>query len=267
MSTDWWPKLLVPVVIVLTLQLIRKLAPAPKAVETEAGEGRGQTSELLPPGVAGAFMCLVGLLLALSFFLLRWANHQWAAMDGPAELRLYEVPVIWCLLPGFAALSIPWPFTIWLLRKLGRSEDAYLIATDSNRRAGMNSFSIMKWLTIGITGPIAVVTVLAIPMHVSITNTEIIVGHFAQLHAERFQLSQARRATLVEGIRYRDRSFHAQRDLLLDFVDGRRFHANVEGDGGTSVPFEVVHLLLAKTGLPLEHAQTEVDIPPIRALE
>jgi hypothetical protein len=183
-------------------------------------------------------------------------------MDGPAELRLYKTAILWCFLPGFAALAVPWPFTVWMLRKLGRTDEADSVTERSNRKGGMDSMRVMKWLSIGLVGPIGVLTVLAIPMHVTISGSEILLGHYARLFPERFQLSAAKRATLVEGVLYRDKSFHPQQDLLIDFADGRRFYANVEGDGGTSVPPEVVQLLLAKTKLSLEHAKTEEDIPP-----
>jgi len=261
MNLDWLPKALVPVVIVLVLRLFRRAAPAPNPVEAWEHEGTRQIPEPFPTGIIGGFMWLVGLLLVLSFFLLRWANHQWAAMDGPADLRLYKTAIIWCFLPGFAALAVPWPFTVWLLRALGRTEEAFRVTTDSNQRGGMDSYRVMKWLSIGVAGPIAIFTVLAIPMHMTISGSEMLIGHYAQITPERFQLSQARRAILVDGVRYRDGSFHPAKDLLIDFADGRRFHANAEGDGGTSVPPEVVNLLLAKTGLSPEHAQTEEDIP------
>ena len=206
-------------------------------------------------------MFLVGILLALSFFLLRWANHQWAEMDGPAELRLYKTAIIWCFLPGFAALSIPWPFAVWLLRALGRTNEADRVTNDANQKAGVDSFRVMKWLTVFLVGPIAILTFLAIPMHLTVNDSEILVGRYAHLTPERYRLKDATRATLIEGVRYRDGSFHSQRDLLIDFTDGRRFYANVEGDGGTSVPPDVVRFLIAKTGLTLEHAETEQEIP------
>ena len=164
-------------------------------------------------------MFLVGVLLALSFFALRWANHVWAGMDGPAELRVYKTAVIWCFLPGFAALAIPWPFTVWLLRVLGRTDEADRVTAKSNRRGGMDSFRVMKWLSFGMVGPIAALTVLAIPMHMSVSGSEILVGRYARLTPERFPISEATRATLVDGGRYRDGSFHPSRDLILDFAE------------------------------------------------
>ncbi len=126
----------------------------------------------------------------------------------------------------------------------------------------MDSFKVLKWLSIGIVGPIAVFTIPAIPMHLSITASEIRVGRYAKLQTEIYPLNEARRAILVEGDRYRDGTFHPRKDLFLDFSDGRRLDVNAAGDGGSTISDEVINLILAKTGLSLEHVETQSDLPP-----
>ena len=241
--------------------LFRKLAPAP-ARSTNYEEK--QIPEPLPTGVVGAFMWGFGICLALLFFLLRAANHFWADSDGTAILRLYPTAATWCFLPGFAAIAIPWPLTVWLLRRTGRTDEANSIENSSNERGcGVDSFKIMKWLSFGVVGPIAVFTLLAIPMHLSITNSAVLVGHYASLKTEVFPLSQARRATLVDGYRLRDGSFEKKRDLYIDFADGRRLDVNAAGDGGTQISDATVELLLAKTGLNAVHVSTREELPGI----
>ena len=121
----------------------------------------------------------------------------------------------------------------------------------------------MKWLSIWVVGPIAWFTVLAIPMHLSITESEVRVGHYASLETEVFPLNQAKRATLVDGYRLRDGSFQQKRDLYVDFADGRRLDLNAAGDGGTQISNATVELLLAKTGLSLTHVSTREELPGI----
>jgi hypothetical protein len=208
-------------------------------------------------------MWLVALLLIASFFLFRWANHLWAGLDGIALMHQYATPVIWCFFPGFAALSIPWPFTVWLLRHMGRKDEADSITSESNRTGQVDSFRVLTWMSICVAGPIFGFTLLAIPLHLTVTDTAVIVGHYAQWHSERFQLSAARRMTLVQGTRYRDGTFHPQEDLIIDFADGRQLNANVVGDGGSSVPPELLRLLEEKIQLPVERAQALEDIPKL----
>lgn len=261
MKLDWLPKALVPFATFFVLGVFRKLAPAPTR---STNYKEKQVPDPLPTGILGTFMWGVGICLALSFFLLKAANHLWAEADGMAILRLFPTFAIWCFLPGFAAIAIPWPLTVWLLRRNGRTDEADTIETASDARGGgVNSFKVMKWLCIGVVGPVAFFTVLAIPMHLSIAASEVRVGHYASLKTELFSLSQAKRATLVDGYRLRDGSFEKKQDLYIDFVDARRLDVNAAGDGGAQVSDETVELLLAKTGLSLAHVSTREELPKI----
>ena len=210
-------------------------------------------------------MWALGIGIVLLFFVLRGANHWWASLDGPSILTEYATPVIWCFFPGFAALAIPWPLTIWYLRKVGRWEEADSIEDSADSKSGTNSLRIMKWLSIGVVSPIALFTLPAIPIHLSISDTEVRVGHYGSFHSETFHLKDARRLTVVEGHRPKEGSFHAAEDVLIDFADGRRLRGNAVGDGGTSVRKDVMQLLIAKTGLTPEHASTADEVPPFRA--
>lgn len=203
---------------------------------------------------------------ALLFFMLRSANRWWATLDGPSMLTQYATPVIWCFFPGFAALAVPWPLTVWYLRHVGRWGDADGIEDAADRKGGMNSFRVMKWLSIGLVVPLGVFTALAIPIHLSISSSEVRVGHYASLHSETFDLHEARRLTIVDGYRLRNGDFRPAKDVVIDFADGRRLRGNQVGDGGTAVQDDVKQLLIANTGLTPEHAVTADEIPALHAL-
>jgi hypothetical protein len=125
-------------------------------------------------------------------YVLRGANHLWASFGGPSLLTQYAPQVIWCFFAGFAALSIPWPLPVWYLRRVGRREEAHSIQDAADSKVGFDSFKIMKWLSIGLVAPIAVVTLLAVPIHLSITDSEVRVGHYASFLTEIFPLNDAR---------------------------------------------------------------------------
>lgn len=239
------------------------MAP-PRFRATERPYTDSQKPEPLPLGIIGSAMWAVGIGLALLFFVLRSLNHWWASLDGPSLLTQYAAPVIWCFFPGFAALAIPWPLTIWYLRKVGRWEEADGIEDGSDSKTGGNSFRILKWLGIGVVGPIALFTLPAIPIHLSMNDSEVRVGHYASIRSESFRLKDARRLTIVDGYRLKDGSLKAAKDVLIDFSDGRRLRGNAVGDGGTRVPEDVLRILIAKTGLAPGHALTADDVPPIQ---
>jgi hypothetical protein len=263
MRMDWLPRALVPLLISLVLTLFRRMAP-PRYRATEHRYDEMQSSEPLPSGVVGGAMWATGIALALTFFLLRDANRLWAKMEGEAEFTQYATAFLWAFFPGFAALAVPWPFVVWWLRKVGRWEEADSTEDDSDTQSGGNSYQIMKWMCIGLVMPIGLFTIPAIPIHLSISGNEVRVGHYAQLHPERFQLDQAVRLTMIDGSRLSDGSFRPAKDIIVDFADGRRLRGNAVGDGGTNVQDQVVKLLIDKTGLKPGYAQTVDDIPLLK---
>ena len=232
---------------------------------TEHSYVESQKPEPLATGVVESAMWALGIGIALLFFPLRELNHWWASRDGSSILMQYPTPFIWAFLPGFAALAIPWPLTVWYLRRVGRWEEADAIEDDSDFKGRANTYRVMKWLSIGVVAPVALFTLLAIPIHLSIGDSEIRVGHYASVRPERFSMSQARRLTIIDGYRLKDGSFHPAKDVIIDFADGRRLRGNQVGDGGTSIPDDVMQLLITETGLTPERAATAEDIPAARA--
>lgn len=262
MLRNWLPRVLFWVVFPVVMEILRRTVP-PRFRATEHRYDEAQVPEPLPTGVVGGAMWTIGIGLALTFFVLRDANHWWASLDGSSILTQYAPISIWCFFPGFAALAIPWPLTVWYLRKVGRWEEADTVEDDSDARGGANSYTIMKWLSLGLVAPIGVFTVLAIPIHLSITDSAVKVGHYASLRSEIFPFNQARRATVIDGYKLRDGTLQPAKDLIIDFADGRRLKGNQVGDGGTSIPDDLMQLLIAKTGLTPGHAETADDIPAL----
>ena len=258
------PKILFWIAFGLVLALFRRIAP-PKARTIQHRYDESQVSEPLSAGIIGSAMWALGIGLALLFFALRSANHWWASLEGPSILTQYATPVIWCFFPGFAALAIPWPLTVWLLRKVGRWEEANNIEDSADSEGGMNSYRIMKWLSMCVVIPIALFTLPAIPIHLSISDSEVRVGHYGSLHSESFPLKEARRLVVVDGYRLKDGSFRPGKDVVIDFSDGRRLSANAVGDGGTNVRDDVMQLLIEKTGLTPEHAHTADEVSPLQS--
>jgi hypothetical protein len=248
MLSAWLPRFLVPIAIALAFALFRRLAP-PRARLAGHRYDESQTPEPLAAGVIGSAMWSLGIALAMLFFVLRGANHLWASLEGHSLLTQYAPQVYWCFLPGFAAVSIPWPLTVWYLRRVGRWEEADSIQDASDSKGGFDSFRIMKWLSIGVVGPIAVFTLLAVPIHLSITDSEVRVGHYASLHPDVFLLNGAKSLIIVDEYKPQGGHGHETRDMIVEFADRRRLRGNQVGDGGTSVRNDVVQLLIDKTGL------------------
>lgn len=206
-------------------------------------------------------MWSLGIGITLSFFALRMANRSWASLDEPSVVTQFPPSVIWGFLPGFAALSIPWPLTVWYLRRVDRWEEADGIEDASDLKGGMDSFQVMKWLSLLIVGPIALLTLLAIPIHLSVRDAEVRVGHYASFRSEVFPLKEARRLTIIGPYKQKNGTVCKVADVLIDFADGRRLRGNQVGDGGTCVRSDIMRLLISKTGLIPAHAETAEEVP------
>jgi hypothetical protein len=255
MLAAWLPRFLVPITIALAFALFRRMAPPGARIPGHRYD-ESQIPEPLAPGVIGGAMWSLGIALAMLFFVLRGANHLWASLEGASLLTQYAPQVFWCFLPGFAAVSIPWPLTVWYLRRAGRWEEADGIQDASDSKGGFDSFRIMKWLSIGVVGPIAVLTLLAVPIHLSITDSEVRVGHYASFRPDIFSLKDARSLTIVDVHKMQGDRIHQTEDVIVEFADGRRLRGNQVGDGGTNVRKDVMQLLVDKTGLTPKYSST-----------
>lgn len=163
---------------------------------------------------------------------------------------------------GLAALSIPWPLTAWCLRRVGRWEEADNVEDASDRRGSADSFAILKWLCILVVTPIAIFTFLAIPIHLSITETGIRVGHYASFNSDSFLFQDARRITVIHGPELK-RGTSLVQDVIIDFGDGSRLRGNQVGDGGTNIRADVMQQLHDRSGLPLAYATSTDQIPAL----
>lgn len=158
MQFDWFPRVLIPAVVALAFGLFRRIAP-PRSRSADEKYDQHQRLEPLPTGLVGGAMWTLAIGFALTFFLLRDANHLWSRADGQSVLTLYATPWIWSFLPLFSALTLPWPMTISYLRRVGRTDEANSISDAADSKGGMDTFRVMKWLGIAVVGPVAFFTI------------------------------------------------------------------------------------------------------------
>lgn len=259
MDISWLPRAIVPVSISIAFGIFRKYFPA-KEDPTLTRYDR-HNGPRLPNGVFGFATVSFGLLLGIGgYFALAGMNRLYARVDGPALLHVYPTNAIWWFLPGFAAIALPWPLGIHLLRRSKYKDDAAFIEAESSGKTGFDSYRVMVAMNLFLAVPIGIFTVPAITMHLTFTETDIYWTSYSSLHPQVFSYSDATRATFVDGYRLRDGSFQSHPDLILDFRDGRRFSANAVGDGGTVPSAQEIELLLSKTHLTPHDVQTLDDL-------
>jgi len=249
--------LVVGLVVSLAFALFRRFAPWDSSSDPMVDNGRR-----LPYGVAGVSMWVLGALIGVGgFCLLKSVNWFWASLDRDAILTVYPVAFIWGFLPGFAAIALPWPLTLWLLRRFGYSGQAAEIVAAANRKGGYDSERVMRWAAWVTLLPIALFTLPAIPMHLSAGAREVRVTPYGHLSPEVFRLADAKKAWRTDGYYLQDGKFASHPDLLIDFADGRRLDANAVGDSGGRPLDQLIHLLLDDSNLTPVHVQTAQEIP------
>ena len=235
---------------------------APRNIEAESVEDNGRR---LPFGIAGLIQCAVTVTVAIGgFFLFYSANRVWALADKGTILTIYPTKIIWCFASGFAALCIPYFTTLWLLRRFGYAGQAGEIIAKGNAKMNMDGMRIMRWLIWGLVLPVTILTILAIPMHLTVNDHAVLVTHYASLKSEVFSFSDAVAAYEVDGYILRDQSFKSHPDLVFVFADGRRLQATDMSDGGDRPPEKLVSALMSHTGLKPSHVKMLEDIPTTR---
>lgn len=259
MTYAWIPKLFIPAAIGLVFAIFRRYFP-PKPDLTLDRYDRPE-GKRLPTGVFGAVTIAMGIAVGVGgYFSLLAINHQFAKTDGVAILQVFPVSAIWFFLPGFAALAIPWPLTIALLRRSAYRDDAAYIQAESNNKSGFDCFRVMVGMNLFIVLPIAFFTILALPERLTLTEHNILWTHYASLKPEIFSYTDIVRLTKVDGYLLRDGSFKLHKDLIIDFKDGRRLSANAVGDGGSEPSAEEISVLLNRTGLVPNEVRTKEEI-------
>ena len=212
------PRFLVPVVIALAFSLFRKYFPAkPNLALQRYDRPEGKR---LPTGTFSAITIAMGLTIAMGgYFALAVTNHLFAKADRPYLVQSCLSKALWCFLPGFAALCIPWPLTLALLRRSSYYDEAAYIEDEGNRKSGFDCFRVMAGMNLFLVLPIACFTLLALPERLTLADSEIRWTHYASLTPEVFAYGEIVGLTTLDGYKLRDGSLRHHKDFVVDFKD------------------------------------------------
>lgn len=255
-------RMLVPAAVIGVLGLLRRYLPARKTNPQSQLDSNVDVEDFTSANFAVyACMIAVGVAFALAVhWVLAAGNRYFAQTDGPAAFQFFPSGATWWFFPGFGALCLSWEITLFFWSLLeDRSKVDHFIAWTSER-AGYDSTRALRWMAVVLAMPIGVATLLALPMHSTLRDNDIVVGHYATLARQNLPYSQARRLLLVDGFRDRSGNFSAGAGMIIDFDNGSRWSSSDIGDFKSKVDPGLDDFLQKKTGLPLEHAETEADL-------
>jgi len=250
---------IVPAAVISVFALLRKYMPA-RTIRAQGDEPVTDDFTRTNRAVYGA-MILIGIALAFLTHKALVATNLWLAeADGPATFRLLPSSFIWWFLPGVAALCLSWEITLFFWSKFGDHQTIARFLDWTHKRAGFDSTRALRWMALLIVMPIGIASVLAIPIHSSLRDNEIVVGRYARLARQYLPYSDARRFLLVDGFRDRNGKFTARSEVLVVFQNGVRWSSAANRDFMTRPDSGLVEFLERKTGLAVEHAESETDL-------
>jgi hypothetical protein len=252
--------------VLLVFALARRYMSAASVKATEPRLSMGDLDNRFgnTQWVVGIGIVLVGLIFIFSTHgALVLMNRYFSNHDGPAEFRLWQQSAIWWFFPGFGALALSWEIVLQLWSALGSREDARLYNYWSIQKSGFDVSKLLRWMALLIVLPIGVLTVLALPMHVALRQDHISDCGYAFAPCKVYMYIDARRLTMIDGFRTRDGNLTRSAGIVIDFSDGRRWSSADTGDFSANVNPAFSEFLQKRTGLSINHAQTEDDIPPL----
>jgi hypothetical protein len=255
-------RMLVPAVMIGVIGLLRRYLPARKTKPRTHLDSDGAVEDFTSANVA-VYTCMIVVGVAFAFFVHRAlvaTSRYFAAADGPAAFQFFPSGAIWWFLPGFGALCLSWEITLFLWSVLGDRNRVVRFVDWTSERAGYDSTRALRWMALLVAMPITIATVLAIPMHATLRANDIVVGHYATLARQNLPYSQARRLMLIDGFRDRSGKFSAHAGMIVDFSNGWRWNSADIGDFESKVDPSLIEFLQRRTGLPVEHAETEAGL-------
>lgn len=256
---------LIPLTVSLVFALARRYLPAKPLPDSRPASLADLEQQFrVTKWIFGSAMTVFAVLFALCFHgLLVWLNRYYSFAKSADGLRLWPQEAIWWFLPAFAAVSLCYELTLLVWAVFSNRDRVALYESWSSSRSGFNGRKVLLWMALIVVVPIGVLTGLALPMHATLRETDIIDCGYAFAGCQTYTYTDARRLTRIDGFRDRDGKLTERAGVVVDFADGRRWSSAEWGDFKRSVDPALTDWLQRRTGLSLLHAQTEADLGPV----
>jgi hypothetical protein len=222
--------------------------------------------------IVGGWLLAGIAFFAVSWFALSGANRLLASFDGPAVFRLFPEPAIWILFPCIGSLTLSWELDLRIWAFLSGRDTVDLFSEWSSNDStfwGPSRFPqvdyrrVFRWMAFMLAFPAGAAVLLALNMHASVGPDEIRDCGYAFRLCKIYSLADARHITEIQGFRDKSGKLIDRAGLVVEFKDGRRWSSAVWGEWMQSADPALSTFLKQKTGLPLNFAETENDIPSL----
>lgn len=252
-SLDHLPKLIIPIAVTAAIAFLRWRVPAAAPAEPSS----------MPPltdldhefritqwKVALLWLLVVGAFLLSSTSLLRISNAWLANLEGSAASTLYPSSAIWWIVPILGSILISWPATSRILPYfLGEKKAAQYIYW-THHKSGFDADKVFRWGTVGITLPLGLITVLAIPVHTTFHDSEMRTREYASMQSIIHRYDQIVGLATTAGYFNNKGQFQRDPAIIVAFDDGSSWSsADNLRDPDPSLNEELLRFLEERTGL------------------
>lgn len=246
-------RIFVPAAVALVFALSKRYLPPTSDVRFTTHDA-DEFSRL--QWLVGAFMLLVGTGFGVgSYKALLWANAALADQEAHSEFLLLPTHWMWLFLPLSGALCLTWDLTLRFWRLIGDPLRASEYESWTNSKVGFDASRVLHIMSATIVLPIAIATILALPIHSSIGADGMFIGHFATLQSTPHRYADISRITVTDGLRLRDGSLQRRPAITLDFRDGTRWSSANNRDPEKFIDYALLNLLQEKTHCPVRHIE------------
>ncbi len=264
MFTDWaytlrraGPALAVGIAFALFRRYLRPRTPPSEEPLDMVALGERYRTTVWVVGLAEAVSVL--LVGYFTYRLCLWGNQALARADGQGEFTLLPQNDIWIFFPGFLALTTPWEVVRFFWKSFGDRQEMKIYESWGNQKMGFDGPRVLRWMILILAGPIGVFTILALPMHKTLQNDQILDRGFASLRPTIHRYVDASAVAQVEGYRLKDGTWRRRQELLIKFAGNAVWESSFSGDD-IPLPDGLAQFVGEKTQLPVQSAQTQDDL-------
>ena len=241
----------IPAIVAVAFALGRRYLPMQEPVWY--GQEDEQRFSRLQWGFALAMIGVAASFATLSFFLLISLNRQLATGGEKVSFVLLPSPWMWAIFPFFGGIAACWEITLRIWKSFGDSSQASKYESWSNQRAGFDASRLLRLMTLCIVVPMGMSTVLALPIHTSVSESGFHIVHFASLRATQHTFSDVRKIMITDALRLRDGSLHRRPALIVYFSDGSKWSSADNREPDPALNEQLLEFIEEKTNLPIEH--------------
>jgi hypothetical protein len=241
----------IPAVVLVVFAAGRRYLPL--KTHAKYGQEDAQRFSRLRWGATFAMIGVAAAFTTLSYFILASANQLLASGGDKANFVLLPSPWMWAIFPFFGGITICWEITLQIWRRIGDSSLASRYESWSNQKVGFDATRLLRFMTLTLAMPMGMATVLALPIHTSISESGFRIGHFGSLRATQHNFSEIKRILVTDSLRLRDGSLQRRPAINVYFSDGSKWSSADNREPDPAVNKSLLEFIEERTNLPAEH--------------